>query len=125
CDRGHRAERILGVRVNIRDLHEPSFEYRAGHHCAPTWRRGICATVDLKYFCGKAAVRYEMQELAVEPVDKAKLGLAEPRCALGDHVKHRLDVGWRATDCVEHLAGRSLVFERLGQLAAACLHLVE
>jgi hypothetical protein len=61
-------------------------------------------------------VRHEVEELAVELVDKAELALAKPRRALGNHVEHRLDVGRRAADDVEHLAGRGLVFNSLGQL---------
>jgi hypothetical protein len=66
-------------------------------------------------------VRHEVEELAVEPVDKAELALAEPRRALGNHVEHRLDVGRRAADDVEHLAGRGLVFKSLGQLLTRLL----
>src|SRR5713226_7387098 len=69
--------------------------------------------------------RSEMEQMAVEPVNKAVLRLAEPRRALGDHVEHRLDVSQRATDNIEDLAGRGLVFESLGQLLRARLHLVE
>ena len=48
-------------------------------------------------------VRHEVKELVFEPVDEAVLGLAEPRRTLGDHVEHRLDVGRRAGDDVEHV----------------------
>ena len=61
-------------------------------------------------------MRHEVEELAVEPVDKAELALAEPRRALRNHVEYRLDGGRRAADDIEHLAGRGLVLQSLGQL---------
>jgi len=57
-------------------------------------------------------VRDEVEELAVEPVDKTVLGLAEPRRTLGDHVEHRLDVGRRTADNAQDLARRRLLLER-------------
>jgi hypothetical protein len=61
-------------------------------------------------------VRHEVEELAVEPVDKAELALTEPRRTFRNHVEYWLDVGRRAADDVEHLAGRGLVLKSLGQL---------
>src|SRR5262245_9469603 len=98
ADSRHRPEGVVGVCADVRNLHDISFEYRARRHAPPTWRFGIGAPVDLKHLGGEAAVRYEVQELAVEPVDKAELGLAESLRALGDHVEHRLDVARRTTD---------------------------
>jgi hypothetical protein len=60
-------------------------------------------------------VCHEVEELAVEPVDKAKLSLAEPRRALGDHVEHRLHIGRRARDDAQDLAGGRLLPQRLSQ----------
>src|SRR5262249_21878050 len=51
------------------------------------------------------------------PVDRAELGLAEPRRALGNHVEHRLDVRRRATDDLEHVGGSNLLLIRLFQFA--------
>jgi hypothetical protein len=62
-------------------------------------------------------MRHKVEELAVEPVHEAELGLAEPRRALGNHVEHRLDIGRRATDDPQHLRGRRLLLQRLVALA--------
>ena len=70
-------------------------------------------------------MRHEVEELTVEPVDKAVLGLAEPRRAFGDHVEHRLNIGRRPTDDVEHFADRGLIFERFLHLARARVHVLE
>ena len=101
----HRAEGVVGVRVDVRDLHDTSLEYRASRRVHPTWRCGKRASVDFKHLRGKAVVRHEVEELAVEPVDKTELGLAKPRRALGNHVEHGLDVSRRATDDLEHVGG--------------------
>jgi len=61
------------------------------------------ASVDLEDLGDEAMVRHEVKELAFEPVDEAVLSFAEPRRTLGDHVEHRLNVGRRAGDDVEHV----------------------
>src|SRR5262249_19199782 len=76
----------------------------------------IRTSVHLEHLGGKAVVRHEMEELAVEPVDKAELAHAEPRRAFGNHVEHGLDVARKTADDVEHLASRGLVFKSLCQL---------
>src|SRR5262249_26365315 len=76
------AEYVVRVSVDIRNLHEASFEYRASRRAPPAWRCGIRASVHLKHFGGEAVVRHEVEELAVEAIDKAELALAKPRRAL-------------------------------------------
>src|SRR5262249_35685633 len=125
ADRCHSPKGVVGVCVDIRDLRDTSLKYRTSRRAPPTWQRGIRASVHLEHIGGQAVVRDEVEELAVEPGDEAILGLAEARHALGGHVGHRLDVRQQATDDVEHLAGRGLVFESLGQLLRARLHLIE
>jgi hypothetical protein len=56
---------------------------------------------------------HEVQKLAVELVDKTELSRAELCCDLGNHVEHRLHVGWKATDDPQHLRGRRLLVQRL------------
>ena len=62
--------------------------------------------------------------LAVEPVD-APNELAQPDGALGDGLEHGLDVGRRARDHPEDLAGRGLLLEGLGEVVVAGLQLLE
>ena len=66
----------------------------------------------------------------VEPVgaeleQERILGLAKLVRRLDDRVEHRLQVVRRAADDAEHVRGRGLVLERLGQLARARLDLLE
>src|SRR5262249_57384496 len=75
ADHGLCAKYVIGIRVDIRNLHETSFEYRARRRAPPAWRCGIRASVHLEHLGGEAVVRHEVEELAVEPVDKAELAL--------------------------------------------------
>ena len=59
------------------------------------------------------------------PEHDAELGLANAR-GVGQHgLEHRLQLARRAADDLEHLGGRRLLLQRLGQLARARLHLLE
>ena len=62
-------------------------------------------------------MRHEVEKLAVEPINKAKLAPAEPPSTLGDHVEHWLDVARRTTDDLEHVGGSNLLLTRLFQFA--------
>src|SRR5262245_20832785 len=106
ADSRHSTEREVRVCVDIRDLNDASLEHRASRGGSPTWRRRKRASVHLEQVGGEAVVRHEVEELAVEPVDKAELGLAEPPRALGDHVEDRLDVRERATRSEERRVGK-------------------
>src|SRR5262249_50842685 len=81
----------------------------------PAWRCGIRASIHLEHLGGEAVVRHEVEELAVEPVDKTELALTELRRALRNHVEHRLGVHRRATDDLEHVGGSNLLLTRLFQ----------
>src|SRR5262245_61645320 len=47
------------------------------------------------------------------------VGSAEARCIFDDNIQHRLELGRRCADNSEHLAGRRLLFERLGEHTGA------
>src|SRR5262249_37442746 len=57
--------------------------------------------------------------------DQPIVGLAQPRSSLDQSVEHRLEIESRATDDLENVARRGLVFERLLQIAGAGLQLIE
>src|SRR5262249_21705042 len=123
ADHRHRTEYVVGIRVGIRNLYETSFEYGACCRSPSAWRCGPRAPVHLEHLGGKTVVRHEVEELAVEPVHKAVLAIAEPPSALGDHVEHRLDVARRAADDLEHVGGSNLLLTRLIQFAGEPGHL--
>jgi hypothetical protein len=58
-------------------------------------------------------------------MDAAHHGVAEPCRTPGDGVEDRLDVGGRARDDAEDLAGGGLLLEGLGEVAIAGLELGE
>ena len=68
-------------------------------------------------------MRYEVEELAVEPIYEAELGVAETRGALRYHVKYRLEVSRRASDDAQHLRGRRLLVQGLVALALKAVKL--
>ena len=63
---------------DIRDLHDTLLKYRARRYAFPTWRLGIRASVDLNRLRADAVMGHEVEELAVEPIDKTELSRAEP-----------------------------------------------
>src|SRR5215472_769702 len=69
--------------------------------------------------------RRKLQKIAIVQEDYAKHGLAQARGALNNRIEHRLGICRRSGDDVKHLARRSLMFERVGQLALLRLHLIE
>jgi hypothetical protein len=64
-------------------------------------------------------------DLAVTYEDRSGLGAAKPGGRFGYCVQHRLHIGGRAADDVEHVAGRGLVFERFFEVARALLQFAE
>src|SRR5262249_62077993 len=111
--RGQRAVAKCRVCVDIRNLRDAALEDCASRGTPSARGGGIGASVHLDDVAGGAMVCHEVEELAVEPVDEAVLGLAEPPRALSDHVEYRLDVGRRAGDDVEHLASGGRGFLRI------------
>jgi hypothetical protein len=57
----------------------------------------------------------EMEQLPVEPIHHAELGIAELHRAPSDGVEYGLDVRRRAGDHTQDLAGGRLLFERVAQ----------
>ena len=60
-----------------------------------------------------------------QQIQGAELGLADARRVRQHGLEHRLQLAGRARDDLQHLGGRGLLLQRLGQLARARLHLVE
>ena len=65
----------------------------------------------------------EAVSLAQEHI--ADLGLADARGLRQHRVKHRLQLARRAGNDLEHVAGRGLLLQRLGQIVGALAQLVE
>ena len=121
----HVADRVVGIRLDVGYLLDLAAHHRARRGAAATGRHGIGASHGLMTARRKSVLGHEMDELAVEPEDRAKFSLAQARRPFGDHVEHRLQIGRRARDDAEHVVRRRLLLQRFGQRAVARLHLVE
>src|SRR5262245_19624788 len=72
---------------------------------------------------GKAVAR-DMMVGAVKP-DGSPIRAAKACRRLGERVEHRLQIESRAADDLEHVGGGSLLLQRFGELARACLRVIE
>src|SRR5262249_1371962 len=116
---------IDGFNAHIRDLGNGAAQYRTAASCVLARRPREHALKGFQPFSAQAVAAGEMKEVAVKAHYKGELAAAQPHRALGNHVDHRLDISWSATDTFEHLAGRGPVFKSLRQLLRPSLHLVE
>ena len=65
--------------------------------------------------------RHEAEGIAFTQIHGAEFGLADARRVLQHGVENRLEFARRTADDLEHLDGRRLLLQRLGQLPRACL----
>src|SRR5262245_52235984 len=65
------------------------------------------------------------KDVSVIQVQRAELGTTKPSRVREHGLEHRLQLARRAANDTEDLGCRSLLLERLGELARARLHLVE
>ncbi len=79
----------------------------------------------LEGFGGVVVLGNRMEQLAVEPQERAEEAGAQPHGAPDDGVEDRLHVGLRATDDAQDLARGRLLLERFCQIAVARLQLLE
>src|SRR5262249_11914398 len=78
------------------------------------------------YECGRGVVeRCGMEAVAIICVEGAELRLADTYRVRQHRREYRLQVARRTGDYAQHLGGRRLLLQRLGQVARARLHLVE
>jgi hypothetical protein len=70
-------------------------------------------------------VRHEAQSRPTRQEGDAVRGATDTRGGLRDRLEHRLEIGGRAADDAEHVAGRLLLLDGLGQLSVARLQLLE
>jgi len=64
-------------------------------------------------------------DLALAYKDRSGISTTKPGRRFGHCVQHRLHIGGRAADDVEHVTGRGLVFERFFEVARAGLQFAE
>src|SRR5262245_33986419 len=123
-DAGHHPWIALEIRLtrpSVLDLHRPLGPDDLGvsaswmgteWHVLPPCRR---------YVVNRSVTKY----VPVIQVQRAELGTTEPSRVREHGLEHRLQLARRAANDTEDLGCRSLLLERLGELARARLHLVE
>src|SRR5262245_31340097 len=65
------------------------------------------------------------KSVSIVQAQSAKLSVAEPCCVRQHGLENRLQLSRRTADDLQHLRGRGLLLQRLGQFGRARLHLVE
>ena len=119
--RGRHLEfRIRLVVGNLLDL--PGERHTPGDAVAPGATRASVARVlprDLR-----AEGRLGAEDVAVPEIDDA-VARAEPHRRIHQRLQDRFQPERRAADDLQHVGGGGLLLQRLGEVARACLHLVE
>ena len=103
-------------------MHDPAFER---HPCGDTASTGgNCSLADDRPAFGlrcSGRTRHIAVHLALAIAYRCGIGVAEPGGCFDHCVQHRLHIGGRAADDLEHVAGRGLVFERFLEVVGAGL----
>ena len=107
--------------MDVRDFLHHASEDRAGCSAHPSGRDGIDPSRGPDTLRRLSMGCHEMDELPVVAKDMTELSFAKFCGTLRNGVEHRSDIGGRAADDAEQVAGRSLVVERLLQFALARL----
>jgi len=107
-------------------MHDPAFKRHSPGDAVATGDHGSVAH-DRPMLGLRCTVRtrHKAVDLALAYCDVSGIGAAKPDGRFDHCVQHRLHIGGRAADDLEHVAGRGLVFERLFEVARAGLQFAE
>jgi hypothetical protein len=96
------------------DMHDPAFErHPCGNAVATEDNFSLAQYRPILGLSFTGRHRHIAVDLALAYCDRRDLAAAKPGGGFDHCVQHRLDIGSRAADDVEHVGGRGLVFERL------------
>ncbi len=111
----------VGLRENIRDVQDATVEYGPPRYDVAENRNAFIDGTgwDRPEVCRRP------EGIAIHAKDGRVVRVAQPRRTLRHGVQHRLQVGRRAADHTQDLAGGRLLLQRLGQVAITCLQFVE
>ena len=120
--------RIVRVGADVRDMHNPTFERHTPDGAVATG--DSCSLAHVRPILGlcrnpRLGARHSAVNLAIAHPDSCEIGAAKPGGRFDHCVQHRLHIGGRAADDVEHVARRGLVFERFFEVARAGLQFAE
>ena len=77
------------------------------------------ALADTKHGRDNPIARYFPLHVALDAPDLSINGLTKTRGALCYCIQHRLNIGWRTADYAQNLTRRSLLLQRLGEIAGS------
>src|SRR6516162_3626002 len=106
-------QRVVGINADVLDMHDLAFEHHPRGDAVAT--RNNCSLAQDRPMLGlrcTVGARHTAVDLTLAYCDRSGIGGAKPRGRFHYCVQHRLHIGGRAADNVEHVAGRGLVFER-------------
>ena len=78
----------------------------------------------LEGFGGVVVMCDQMDQLAVELIQRAEEPVAQRHSASDDHVEDWLHIGWRPADDAQDLGCRSLLLQPFGELAGPVVELL-
>ena len=105
-------------------MHGPAFERGAAGYRSPPGNDGVLRHVPQELVIGPAGGDQVILAVGFELPDDRPVCVAEASGGGDDRVQHRLQLGGRAADDAENLAGRSLSFQRLTQFLRPLLDLL-
>ena len=117
-------QHVVRVGGEVRDMHDPAFERHPSGDAVATGDNGSLAQ-DRPILGLYSVVGHSAVDLALAYPDRARIVAAKPAGRFDHCVQHRLHIGGRAADDVEHVAGRGLVFERFFEVTRAGLQFAE
>ena len=120
-------QRVVRVSEDVRDMHDPAFERHPPGDAVATGDDGSLAqrSPNTRVRRIRMVDRHVAVDLALAYCDRSGIGAAKPDGRFDYCVQHRLHIGGRAADDLEHVAGRGLVFERFFKIARAGLQFAE
>jgi hypothetical protein len=106
---------VLRIELDVRDVDNGTLQDRPGRSVGAARPRRVQTTHLLEAFGREVVLSDLMDQLAVEPEERAEEPVTQSHDALDDRVEDGLDVGRGARDHAQDLARRRLLLERLGQ----------
>ena len=121
-DRGRLGQSIFGVGGDIGDMYDVAFKSDPPDRGVTAGSKRLLPHERNTRRCRKSHATPDSDRLRPRASRSRTVGVAQPRRGFEQRVEHRLQVESRATDDLQHLAGRGLVFERFLQIARAIAH---
>jgi hypothetical protein len=115
---------VVRVGQDVGDMDHPTFQQGPSSRCPASPLDGH--SLDIFDELGRVTVSLREEEHPVLlPSYRGVVGAAKAASRFNERLQHRLEIEGRATDDLEDIGGRSLLLQRLAELARACLYVLE